>query len=46
MLAQAIEHIAQTLNIKLAKELITNFMPSSLPIFDGKVITIPKRGDK
>ena len=46
MLAQAIEHITQSLNITLAKELITNFMPSSLPIFDGKVITIPKRGDK
>ena len=46
MLAQAIEHIAQSLNISLAKELITNHMPSSLPIFDGKVITTPKRGDK
>ena len=46
MLAQAIEHIAQSLNISLAKELITNHMPSSLPIFDGKVIIIPKRGDK
>ena len=46
MLAQAIEHITQSLNITLAKELITNHMPSPLPIFDGKVITIPKRGDK
>lgn len=46
MLAQAIEHIAQTLNITLAKELITNYMPSSLPIFNGTIITIPKRGDK
>ena len=46
MLARAIEHIAQTLNITLAKELITNYMPSSLPIFDGTIITIPKRGDK
>lgn len=46
MLAQAIEHITQSLNITLAKELITNYMPSPLPIFDSKVITIPKRGDK
>ncbi len=46
MLAHAIEHIVESLNITLAKELITNYMPSPLRIFDNKIITIPKRGDK
>jgi excinuclease ABC subunit C len=46
LLSHAIEHIVESMNIKLSREVIVSVMPSAAILFDGITFTIPKRGEK
>lgn len=46
LLSHAIEHIVESMNIKLSHEVIVSVMPSAAILFDGITFTIPKRGEK
>lgn len=46
LLSHAIEHIVESMNIKLSREVIVSVMPSAAILFDGIIFTIPKRGEK
>ena len=46
LLSHAIEHIVESMNIKLSREVIVSVMPSVAILFDGITFTIPKRGEK
>lgn len=46
LLSHAIEHIVESMNIKLSCEVIVSVMPSTAILFDGITFTIPKRGEK
>ena len=46
LLSHAIEHIVESMNIKLSREVIVSVMPSAAILFDGTTFTIPKRGEK
>ena len=46
LLSHAIEHIVESMNIKLSREVIVSVMPSAAILFDGVTFTTPKRGEK
>ena len=46
LLSHAIEHIVESMNIKLSREVIVSVMPSVAILFDGVTFTTPKRGEK
>lgn len=46
LLSYAIQHIVDSITGSLAREIITECIPSTAPIFDGVTITVPKRGEK
>lgn len=46
LLAAGIRYFAEEIADGLSKEVIVPFMPSALPLFDGVVFTVPKRGEK
>lgn len=46
LLAAGISYFAEEIAGELSREVIVPFMPSALPLFDGIVFTVPKRGEK
>lgn len=46
LLAAGISYFAEEIAGGLSREVIVPFMPSTLPLFDGVVFTVPKRGEK
>ena len=46
LLAAGISYFAEEIAEGLSKEVIVPFMPSALPLFDGVIFTVPKRGEK
>lgn len=46
LLSRAIEHIVESLGIRLSREVVVPVIPSAAILFDGVTFTIPKRGEK
>lgn len=46
LLSYAIQHIVDSITGTLSHEIITEYIPTAAPIFDGVTITVPKRGEK
>lgn len=46
LLTAAIQHLVESLDLKLSREVIVPYLPSSALLFDGVTFTVPKRGEK